>query len=370
MAEIDLGLGKSARRGYSLDEVCMVPSRRTRDTDLVDLSWQIDAYRFDIPVMSTSTDSVMSPAQAIALGQAGGLGVIDLEGLWARHANADVLLAELAELDDQAAWTRMAELYEAPLDDDLIKQRVGEIHDAGQLAAGAVSPKRAAKLAQLVLSIELDLLVIRGSVISAEHVAPEGSEPLNLKEFVRQLTTPVIVGGCGSYRAALHLMRTGAAGVLVGVDAGSTSTARSITGMRAPMATALADVRAARMRHLDETGVYVHVIADGGIRTGGDIAKAAACGADAVVLGSALARAADAPGRGMHWAYSAFHGDLRQSRRAHLDQVGPLQQVLFGPDEQGDGRQNIIGALRQSMATQGYESMKELQKAELTVVAK
>ncbi len=370
MAEIDLGLGKTARRGYSLDEVCLVPSRRTRDIDLVDLSWTIDAYTFDLPVMSSSTDSVMSPTQAIALGKAGGLGVLDLEGLWARHADVDPLLAELAALDDASARTRLAELYGAPIDHDLIKQRVGEIHEAGQIAAGAVSPKRAAGLASLVLSIELDVLVIRGSVISAEHVAPAGDEPLNLKEFVRQLTTPVIVGGCGSYPAALHLMRTGAAGVLVGVDAGSTSTARSITGVAAPLATALADVRAARMRHLDETGVYVHVIADGGIRTGGDIAKAAACGADAVVLGSALARASDAPGQGMHWPHSAFRADVRQSRRVELDQVGPLDQVLFGPDVDGNGRMNIIGALRQSMAAQGYESMKELQKAELTVVSR
>ncbi len=365
MAEVDIGMGKSGRRAYSLDDLVLLPGRRTRDGDGIDLSWQIDAYKLDLPFMASAMDSVTSPATAIAMGKLGGMGILDLEGIWTRHDNADDLLAELARLDGPAALARMRELYAAPIDPDLITKRIAEIHGGGVLAAGAVSPKHVADMAPLLLKAELDLLVIRGTVISAEHITDGDS--LNLKEFVRELETPVIVGGCAGYQSALHLMRTGAAGVLVGVDGGSSAAAGDVTGVGSRMATAIADVRAARMRHLDETGVYVHVIADGGIRSGGQVAKAMACGADGVILGSALAAAHEAPGRGWHWGSTAVHPTLPQGYRVQIEQAGSLEELLLGPATTADGRLNIFGALRQAMATLGFANTKELQKADVLV---
>ncbi len=365
MADIDIGMGKSARRAYSLEELVLLPGRRTRDADLVDLSWQIDAYRLELPFLASAMDSVTSPATAITIGQMGGQAVLDLEGLWTRHEDVDSLLAELADLDGEAALTRMRELYRAPIDPDLIYKRVAEIHEGGVFAAGAVSPKHVVSLADILLRAELDLLLIRGSVISAEHVTDGDS--LNLKEFVRELETPVIVGGCAGYQAALHLMRTGAAGVLVGVDGGMTASAGQVIGVGSGMATAVADVRAARMRHLDETGVYVHVIADGGFTSGGQIAKAMACGADGVMLGASLAAANEAPGRGWHWGNSVIHPTLPQGNRIKVDPVGSLEELLIGPATNADGRLNMFGALRQALSTLGYENLKDLQKAEVLI---
>ncbi len=368
MAEVEIGRGKSARRAYGLDEVGLAPTRRTRDASEVDLSWQIDAYELDLPVLGAAMDSVMSPATAATLGAAGGLGVVDLEGLWTRHADPDTLLAELADLDDvDEVRRRLRTWYDAPFDPELMIERVHQMQEAGHVVAGAVSPRRVAGLADTLARAELDLLVILGSVISAEHVS-QRDDVLNLKSFVRELETPVLVGGCSSYQHALHLMRTGAAGVLVGVDGGSTATADSVIGVASPMATAVADVRAARMRHLDESGVYVHVIANGGIRSGGDIAKAAACGADAVMIGGTFAGASDAPGRGWHWARSSVHGDLPQGDIVRVPAAGAdLATVVNGPAADGSGRTNLAGGLRQAMATTGYSTVKELQKAELVV---
>ena len=364
MAEIEIGLGKSGRRSYGLDELRLLPDRRTRDIDNIDLSCQIDAYRLDLPFLASAMDSVTSPATAVAIGQLGGLAVLDLEGLWTRHHDADERLVELSELEGDKAIARMRELYATPIDPGLVADRIHEIHEAGVIAAGAVSPRHVASMAGTLLKAELDLVLIRGTVISAEHISRSDADVLNLKQFVRELETPVIVGGCVSYNAALHLMRTGATGVLVGVDGGSTASTADVIGVGSGMATAIADVRAARMRHLDETGVYVQVIADGGFRTGGQIAKAVACGADAVMIGSALAQAHEAPGRGWHWSTSVVHPTLPQGRRVQVEQVAPLEQLLLGPAPEPDGRLNIFGGLRKAMATLGYESIKELQKAD------
>jgi IMP dehydrogenase len=368
VADIEIGMGKSGRRSYGLEELRLLPDRRTRDMDGVDLSCQIDAYRLELPFLASAMDSVTSPATAVAIGQLGGLAVLDLEGLWTRHPDADDRLIELSELEGDKAVARMRELYAVPMDPDLVSQRIAEIHGAGVIAAGAVSPRHVASLAQTLLRAELDLVLIRGTVISAEHIGHH-DDVLNLKQFVRELETPVIVGGCVSYQAALHLMRTGATGVLVGVDGGSTATTADVIGVGSSMATAIADVRAARMRHLDETGVYVQVIADGGFRTGGQIAKAVACGADAVMIGSALAGAHEAPGRGWHWSTSVVHPTLPQGRRVRVEQVAPLEQLLLGPAVDPDGRLNIFGGLRKAMATLGYDTIKELQKAEVMVVS-
>ena len=366
MAEIEIGLGKSGRRAYGFDDIAIVPSRRTRDPQDVDISWQIDAYRFELPLMASAMDGVVSPATAIEIGRLGGVGVLNLEGLWTRYEDADSVLVEIADLPVEKATRRMQELYQQPIIPGLVTERIREINDAGVVSCAAVTPQRTAALLDHILAGELDMLVIQGTVVSAEHVS-KTIEPLNLKTFIRQLDIPVIVGGCATNKAALHLMRTGAAGVLVGVGPGHACTTRGVLGLGVPQATAIADVRAARMRHLDETGIYCHVIADGGMATGGDISKAIVCGADAVMIGSPLAAAAEAPGRGYHWGMATFHPTLPRGARVQTATRGTLKEVLLGPANENDGKLNLFGGLRTSMATCGYVDVKEFQKAEVMV---
>lgn len=366
MAEVEIGLGKSGRRAYGFDDIAIVPSRRTRDPEDVDISWEIDAYRFELPLMASAMDGVVSPATAVELGRLGGAGVLNLEGIWTRYDDPAPLLEEIASLPVEKATRRMQDIYAAPVRMELVTQRIREIRDAGVVACASVTPQRTEQFLPAIVQGELDLLVIQGTVVSGEHVS-KNREPLNLKDFIRRLDIPVIVGGCASYQAALHLMRTGAVGVLVGVGPGHACTTRGVLGIGVPQATAIADARAARSRHLEETGVYVHVIADGGMATGGDIAKAIVCGADAVMIGSPLAAAQEAPGRGFHWGMATFHPTLPRGARVQTTIRGTLEEILLGPAHENDGRMNLFGALRTSMATCGYETVKEFQKAEVMV---
>lgn len=366
-SDIEIGRGKRGRRAYSFDDIAVVPSRRTRDPEEVSVGWQIDAYHFDLPILAAPMDSVVSPATAVALGRAGGVGVLDLEGLWTRYADPAPLLEEIASLDPVGATARMQEIYAAPVQPELIRARLQEVRDAGVVVAGALSPQRTQEHWRTVVDAGVDLFVIRGTTVSAEHVSGR-AEPLNLKRFIYELDVPVIVGGASTYTAALHLMRTGAAGVLVGFGGGAAHTTRVSLGIHAPMATAVADVAAARRDYLDESGGrYVHVIADGGVGRSGDLVKAVACGADAVMLGAALARATDAPGRGFHWGSEAHHPQLPRGERVAVDTVGTLEQILFGPGHTADGTLNLVGALRRAMATTGYSELKELQRIEVVV---
>ena len=366
MAEVEIGIGKSGRRAYGFDDIAIVPSRRTRDPDDVDISWDLDAYHFELPLLASAMDGVVSPRIAAELGRLGGLGVLNLEGLWTRYQDPDPVYAEIASLPDAEATKRMQEIYAEPIKPELIGQRVKEIKDAGVVAAASLTPQRVARYHSFALEAGLDILVIQGTVVSAEHVSST-SEPLNLKTFIAHYDLPVIVGGCASYATALHLMRTGAAGVLVGVGPGAACTTRGVLGIGVPMATALADAAGARIRHLEETGRYVQVIADGGMRTGGDVAKAIACGADAVMIGSPLARAVEAPGRGHHWGMATFHPDLPRGTRVKTTPLGTLKEILLGPAPVNDGSMNLFGGLRTSMATTGYQTVKEFQKAEVMV---
>ena len=367
MTEIQIGQAKRGRRAYSFDDIAIVPSRRTRDPEEVSIDWQIDAYRFPLPVLAAPMDSVMSPATAIALGKFGGLGVLNLEGLWTRYEDPTGLLEEVAGLQGIEATVRMQEIYTEPVKAELITERLREMRAAGVTVAGSLSPQRTQEFAKAVVDGGVDMFVIRGTTVSAEHVSSQ-AEPLNLKEFIYELDVPVIVGGCATHQAALHLMRTGAAGVLVGFGGGAAHTTRTVLGVAVPMASAVADVAAARRDYLDESGGrYVHVIADGSIGKSGDLAKAIACGADAVMVGSPFARATDAPGRGFHWGAEAHHADLPRGQRVQFDQVGTLEQVLFGPSCVADGTMNLIGALRRSMATTGYTDLKEFQRVEVVV---
>jgi IMP dehydrogenase len=365
--QIEIGRGKRGRRAYSFDDIAVVPSRRTRDPEEVSVAWQIDAYHFDLPVIAAPMDSVMSPESAIAFGKLGGLPVLDLEGLWTRYDDPTYLLAEIASLDASAATARLQQIYSEPIKPELITERLRQVRESGITVAGALSPQRTQEHWQTVVEAGCDLFVIRGTTVSAEHVSSR-AEPLNLKRFIYELDVPVIVGGASSYSAALHLMRTGAAGVLVGFGGGAAHTTRLTLGIHAPMASAIADVSAARRDYMDESGGrYVHVIADGGVGRSGEIVKAIACGADAVMLGAALARATDAPGRGFHWGPEAHHRLLPRGERVEVGALASLEEILVGPGRMADGTTNLIGALRHAMATTGYSDLKEFQRVEVVV---
>ena len=372
---VEIGMGRTARRTYELHDVNIVPSRRTRSSQDVSTAWQLDAYRFEIPVLAHPTDAVVSTEFAIEMGRLGGLGVLNGEGLIGRHADlADVIgrVIETARRDDDpAAPVRLLqELHAVPLNLDLLGEAVARVRDAGVTTAVRVSPQNVQALTPTLVQAGIDLLVIQGTIISAERVASNG-EPLNLKKFISELDVPVVAGGVADHRTALHLMRTGAAGVIVGYGstAGAT-TSDEVLGMSVPMATAIADAAAARREYLDETGGrYVHVLADGDIHTSGDLARAIACGADAVLLGTPLAAAAEAPGAGWFWPSAAAHPSLP---RGALLEVSPgeragLDQVLNGPSDDPFGSLNLVGGLRRSMARAGYLDLKEFQKVELTV---
>ncbi|WP_334123565.1 MULTISPECIES: GuaB3 family IMP dehydrogenase-related protein [Glutamicibacter] len=372
--EIEIGRGKRAHKAYSLDDVAIVPNRRTRDPKDVSVSWQIDAFQFETPILGAPMDSVTSPATAIALGKLGGLGVLNLEGLWTRYENPETVLAEIAGLKSEAATrndpkitAKLQELYSAPIQPELITSRISEIRDSGVVVAGSLTPQRTQEHYKTVVAAGVDIFVIRGTTVSAEHVS-KTTEPLNLKQFIYELDVPVIVGGAAGYTPAMHLMRTGAAGVLVGFGGGASSTTRRTLGIHAPMATAIADVSAARRDYIEESGGrYVHVIADGGMGNSGDIVKAIAMGADAVMLGTALARAEEAPGAGYHWGMEAVHEASPRGDRAEVGTVGSLEKVLYGPSHETNGTSNLVGALRRSMATTGYSNLKEFQRVDVVL---
>jgi IMP dehydrogenase len=364
--EVEIGRGKKGRRAYGFDDIAIVPSRRTRDPDDIDITWTLGPYRFELPLLASAMDGVVSPKTASMIGKLGGLGVLNLEGIWSRYDNADEKLDEVAAAPKETATRLMQEIYAEPVKPELLAKRIEEIKAEGAVACGSLTPQKVAKYYDVALEAGLDILVIQGTVISAEHVSTQ-TEPLNLKEFIAALDIPCVVGGCASYNTGLHLMRTGAVGVLVGVGPGAACTTRGVLGIGVPQATAIADVAAARGQHMMETGNYCNVIADGGMRTGGDVSKAIAVGADAVMVGSPLARAKEAPGRGYHWGMATFHPSLPRGARVATRQDGTLEEILLGPAQENDGTFNLMGALRTSMATTGYADIAEFHRAEVMV---
>jgi IMP dehydrogenase len=362
--DVEIGRGKKARQGYGFDDVAIVPSRRTRDPQDVDIGWKFGPHLLELPLLASAMDGVVSPRTAMMVGRLGGLGVLNLEGVFTRYEDADKQLEKIAKLSPEKATRAMQEIYAAPVKPELIAARIKEIKAAGVLAVGSLTPQRVREYHEIALGAGLDILVIQGTVVSAEHVSSNG-QALNLKEFIAEVPIPTVVGGCASYQTALHLMRTGAEGVLVGVGPGAACTTRGVLGVGVPQATAISDAAAARVQHLLETGKYCNVIADGGMANGGDIAKAVACGADAVMIGSPLARAHEAPGRGYHWGMATFHPTLPRGARVKVTQTASLEEIVVGPAHENDGTLNLMGALRTSMATCGYESIHDFQKAEL-----
>jgi IMP dehydrogenase len=364
--EVEIGRGKKGRRAYGFDDIAIVPSRRTRDPDDIDVTWNLGPYRFELPLLASAMDGVVSPETAVLINRLGGLGVINLEGIWSRYEDADEQLARIAAAPPQQSTQLMQEIYNEPVKPELISRRIEEIKAEGAVCAGSLTPQKVGEYHEVALEAGLDILVVQGTVISAEHVSST-AEPLNLKEFIASAPVPCVVGGCASYSTGLHLMRTGAVGVLVGVGPGAACTTRGVLGIGVPQATAIADVAAARSQHMLETGQYCNVIADGGMRTGGDVSKAVACGADAVMIGSPLARAEEAPGRGYHWGMATFHPSLPRGTRVTTTQDGSLEQILLGPANENDGTFNLMGALRTSMATTGYEDIPSFHRAEVMV---
>lgn len=365
MTDIVIGLSKSARAGFSFDDVAVAPHRRTRDPEAVDLSWTIDAYTFEIPVLAAPMDSVVSPDTAIAMGQAGGLAVLNLEGLWTRYEDPADAFAQIRATAPDQAVSLLQRLYSEPIKPELIAARVEQMRLAGITVAGSLSPQKTHDLFRDVISAGVDIFVIRGTTVSAEHVSA-GAEPLNLKQFIYELDVPVLVGGVATYQSALHLMRAGAAGVLVGFGGGASHTTTDVLGVRVPMATAVADVAAARRDYLDESGGrYVHVVADGAMGRSGDMVKAIACGADAVMVGSPLTRAAEAPGAGKHWGMEATHAELPRGEVVEFETLGTWQEVLYGPSHVSDGTMNLTGAMRRSIALCGYTDLKSFQRVEM-----
>ncbi|HEY2224313.1 GuaB3 family IMP dehydrogenase-related protein [Actinomycetospora sp.] len=383
--QVEIGRGRSAQRSYTFDDLDIVPSRRTRSSSAVSTAWQLDAYRFDLPLLTHPTDAVVSPATAVAVGELGGLGVLNAEGLWARHAEPDKALVEVAQRaaeDPMGALGDLQRLHAAPLRTDLLTEALERVRGAGVTLAARVSPQHARELTPTLLSAGVEILVVQGTIISAEHVggdeaersstigaADEGEAPLDLEDFIESLDVPVVAGGVGDYRTAMHLMRTGAAGVIVGYGQAASTSTDAVLGIGVPMATALVDAAAARRDYLDETGGrYVHVIADGGMATSGDMAKAIACGADAVMLGEQLAGADEAPGGGWYWTSAAAHPNLPRSAVVPVPQHGTdLAAVLRGPAPRADGTVNLFGALRRAMAKTGYSDLKEFQRVGLSV---
>jgi IMP dehydrogenase len=364
--EVEIGRGKKARRAYGFDDIAIVPSRRTRDPDDVDISWTLGPYRFELPLLASAMDGVVSPETAGVIGRLGGLAVLNLEGIWCRYEDADAQLERISQLDRDEATREMQDIYLEPVKPELIRQRIEEIKEQGVVVAASLTPQKVEQYHEVALDAGLDVLVIQGTVISAEHVSSQGNV-LNLKEFIQELPVPVVAGGCASYHTGLHLMRSGAVGVLVGVGPGAACTTRGVLGIGVPQATAIADVAAARSQNMLETGEYVKVIADGGMRNGGDVAKAIACGADAVMVGSPLARAYEAPGHGFHWGMATFHPTLPRGARVATTQNGTLQEIITGPARENDGTFNLMGGLRTSMATCGYRDIAEFNRAELMI---
>lgn len=365
--DVQLGRNRQARRAYGLDEIALAPGRRTLDPSLVDTHFTLGGIQRQIPIIASAMDGVVDVRMAILLSELGAFGVLNLDGIQTRYADPDEVLDQIASVGKDEFVPLMQRLYSEPVKPELIQERIRQIKAAGAIAAASCVPAHAAQYGPLVAEAGGDLFFVQATVVSVHHKVPEGMELLDLARFCRSMPIPVVVGNCVTYDVALELMQAGAAGVLVGIGPGAACTSRGVLGVGVPQATAIADCAAAREQFLAETGAYVPVIADGGLVTGGDICKAIACGADAVMIGSPLARAYEAPGRGFHWGMATPSPILPRGTRIRVGSTGTLEEILRGPARLDDGTHNLWGALRTSMATLGAANLREMQQVEICI---
>ena len=363
--EQQLGLGKMTRRAYGLDEIALCPTGRTVDPQLVDTSWTIAGIPREIPIVASAMDGVVDVGMAVRLTQLGALGVLNLDGIQTRYEDPAPILDKIARVGTEECVPLMQHLYSQPIQPELISQRIREIKGQGGIAAVSSVPATAAKYAHLAAEAGAAFYVVQATVVSTQHVS--ATPPLNLKDFCENLGIPVILGNCVTYEVTLALMRAGAAGVLVGIGPGAACTSRGVLGVGVPQATAIADCAYAREVYAQESGRYVPIIADGGLVTGGDVCKSIACGADAVMMGSPIARAAEAPGRGFHWGMATPSPVLPRGTRIRVGTTGTLTEILRGPAKLDDGTHNFLGALQTSMGTLGAQTIREMQQVPVVI---
>jgi IMP dehydrogenase len=364
---IQIGRGKTARRAYGIDEIALVPGPRTLDPQLADTHWEIGGIRREIPIIASAMDGVIDVKMAVRMSELGALGVLNLEGLQTRYANPDDALDKIASVGKTEFVTLMQKLYAEPVQPELVEQRIREIKSQGGIAAVSATPIGAAKFGQIAAKAGADLFFIQATVVSTNHLAPANTVPLDLVKFCQEMPIPVILGNCVTYEVTLQLLQAGAAGIMVGIGPGAACTSRGVLGVGIPQATAVSDCAAARDEFHRETGKYIPIIADGGLVTGGDICKCIACGADAVMIGSPFARAAEAPGRGFHWGMATPSPLLPRGTRIQVGTTGTLEQILRGPAVLDDGTHNFLGALQTSMGTLGAKDLKEMQQVEVII---
>ncbi len=365
--DIQIGRGKTARRAYGIDEIALVPGRRTLDPSLADTRWQIGGIEREIPIIASAMDGVVDVKMAVRLSELGAMGVINLEGIQTRYADPEPILDRIASVGKEEFVSLMQELYAEPVKPELIEKRVQEVKAQGGIAAFSATPVGALRYGKAVAEAGADLFFIQATVVSTAHLSPKTATPLDLAEFCQSMPIPVILGNCVTYDVTHSLMKAGAAAVLVGIGPGAACTSRGVLGVGVPQATAIADCAAARDDFYQNTGQYVPVIADGGLITGGDICKCIACGADGVMIGSPFARASEAPGRGFHWGMATPSPVLPRGTRIQVGTTGSLEQILRGPAQLDDGTHNLLGALQTSMGTLGAKDIKEMQQVDVVI---
>lgn len=356
-----------ARRAYGIDEIALVPGNRTVDPNLADTKWHIGGIEREIPIIASAMDSVVDVGMAVHLSNLGALGVLNLEGIQTRYDDPEPILDRIASVGKDEFVSLMQELYATPIKPELIQQRIAEIKQQGGIAAVSITPVGASKYGHAIAQAGADLLFVQATVVSTTHLSPDSITPLDLGKFCQEMPMPVILGNCVTYEVTLNLIKAGAAAVLVGIGPGAACTSRGVLGLGVPQATAIADCAAARDDYHRETGKYVPIIADGGLITGGDICKCIACGADGVMIGSPLARTAEAPGRGYHWGMATPSPVLPRGTRIKVGKTGSLEQILTGPAGLDDGTHNLLGALKTSMGTLGAKNLQEMQQVEVVI---
>lgn len=365
--DIQIGRGKSARRAYGIDEIALVPGQQTLDPALAETRWSIGNIERDIPIIASAMDGVVDVNVAVNLSKLGALGVLNLEGIQTRYDDPKPILEKIAAVDKHEFVPLMQHLYSEPIKPELVKQRIQEIKQAGGIAAVSATPVGASRFGAIAAEAGVDLFFIQATVVSTTHLSPDNIQPLDLAEFCQSMPVPVILGNCVTYDVAMQLMKAGTAAVLVGIGPGAACTSRGVLGVGIPQATAVADCAAAREDYFKETGRYVPIIADGGLVTGGDICKCIACGADAVMIGSPFARAAEAPGLGYHWGMATPSPVLPRGTRIRVGTTGTLEEILLGPARLDDGTHNLVGALKSSMGTLGAKTIRDMQQVEVVI---